>query len=404
MKKRIDLILILFAILLLSVFAACKDKKQTVTVTVNPNIDGAERQTFTVNSDEEFYGKLQSYIPQTANGITFAGWFDEDGVEITSNTRWGKDGTATARWHVNYVTEYYFETADGFAKDENLTSNKTAELGATVYADRLVFNGYVFDSSNLQNVESAKLVPDTVLKLYYKSATFTVTFNKNDDEATGEMAVQTFRYGILQNLTPCGFTRKNSDRSDFGGWNTKPDGSGNAFYADQAGVTLTENLVLYAQWKVSYTEQIYVERLVDGDYVYVPLYDELTKPVFTGLLNNSVPFQTAFNEPHYFLDESHPDSAVGTKSLKEGDELKAYYSIERFTVIYTDVGLIDTVRYNEQYTVRTPASSPDGGTAITSYNSAPDGSGQKYDFGSVIALTEDLILYPIVGETAEDNE
>ena len=82
---------------------------------------------------------------------------------------------------------------------------------------------------------------------YFTPKYMTVTFDAN--EGSGSMAPQEIRGSFCTSaaskLTANTFTR---DDHAFMGWNTKPDGSGTA-YGDQAEVTLSEDLTLYAQWK-----------------------------------------------------------------------------------------------------------------------------------------------------------
>ena len=75
---------------------------------------------------------------------------------------------------------------------------------------------------------------------------FTVTFNANDERATGKMADQTFKAGIAASLSANAF-RLSGHR--FTGWNTRADGRG-AAYANKQTVTLSGDLTLYAQWAV----------------------------------------------------------------------------------------------------------------------------------------------------------
>ncbi len=72
---------------------------------------------------------------------------------------------------------------------------------------------------------------------------YTVTFDANGGEGT--MSAQTVDQDLSVTLTENGFTRSGHC---FAGWNTNPDGSGTA-YADGASVTLTGDLLLYAQWR-----------------------------------------------------------------------------------------------------------------------------------------------------------
>ena len=80
--------------------------------------------------------------------------------------------------------------------------------------------------------------------------TYSVVFDKNDNDATGTMNNQSMTYGTSSNLT------KNTYKKTgyvFMGWNTASDGSGIA-YLDEASVnalTPTNNgsITLYAQWR-----------------------------------------------------------------------------------------------------------------------------------------------------------
>ena len=94
-----------------------------------------------------------------------------------------------------------------------------------------------------------------------------LTFNPNDsaeDPATGVMEEQLFSKGVAEKLSPNQFSREGYD---FKGWNTKPDGSGKA-YADEASITLTDDLTLYAQWDYSFMENFYAILYSDGELVF----------------------------------------------------------------------------------------------------------------------------------------
>ena len=80
-------------------------------------------------------------------------------------------------------------------------------------------------------------------------ATYSVRFNKNNDNATGTMSDQSFYYTEEKALTANGFTRTGYT---FTGWNTAANGSGDSFTDGQSVSNLTttnDALVdLYAQW------------------------------------------------------------------------------------------------------------------------------------------------------------
>lgn len=72
----------------------------------------------------------------------------------------------------------------------------------------------------------------------------TVTFNANDGNDVPATATQTIPYNEETALDANTFSRTGYH---FTGWNTATDGSG-AAYTDEAEVTLTKDLTLYAQW------------------------------------------------------------------------------------------------------------------------------------------------------------
>ena len=71
-----------------------------------------------------------------------------------------------------------------------------------------------------------------------------ITFDANGGD--GLMPTQTVQPGAAAALTANAFTRADYD---FAGWNTAADGTGTA-YADRADITASENVTLYAQWKL----------------------------------------------------------------------------------------------------------------------------------------------------------
>ena len=72
----------------------------------------------------------------------------------------------------------------------------------------------------------------------------TLSFDANGGEGT--MPAQTFEAGVSQAIPTNVFTRSGYY---FVGWNTSPDGSGTT-YTDGQEITLSEDLILYAQWKL----------------------------------------------------------------------------------------------------------------------------------------------------------
>jgi len=73
---------------------------------------------------------------------------------------------------------------------------------------------------------------------------YTVTFDKNDNDAAGDMVAQTIASGSSANLKACGFTKTGWT---FAGW--AETSGGDVAYADKASYTMgTSNVTLYAKW------------------------------------------------------------------------------------------------------------------------------------------------------------
>ena len=191
----------------------------------------------------------------TKTGYTFNGWDSEPAATMpAANT------TYTAQWNANAYTVSFNKnggtgddmTAQEFTYDvaQNLTANAytapenkhfmgwaTTAEGDVAYADGA-------EVSNLTATQNGEV------ELFAKWAynTYTVVFNKNNEDATGSMDNQAFTYGTAQNLTTNGFTLSGHD---FAGWATEENGA--VVYTNGEEVnnltSVHEGIVnLYAKW------------------------------------------------------------------------------------------------------------------------------------------------------------
>ena len=109
----------------------------------------------------------------------------------------------------------------------------------------------------------------------YTVELITVSFEANG--GTGNMAGQTFLSGIAQSLNANTFTAP-ADHV-FNGWNTKADGTGDA-YSNEQSITISSNTTLYAQWRskvidlslippiiVDGKKLFYIVKATDGDII-----------------------------------------------------------------------------------------------------------------------------------------
>ena len=122
-----------------------------------------------------------------------------------------------------------------------------------------------------------------------EKGTHTLTIRYDANGGSGTMAEQTVTEGTAATLTANAFTR---EHQTFTGWNTKADGSGTA-YADQASVTLSADLELFAQWKdaekIIKTEQTQLTKVPEGlNYSSV---SDLNKAMILELVVNGEPAQ-----------------------------------------------------------------------------------------------------------------
>ena len=97
------------------------------------------------------------------------------------------------------------------------------------------------DYSGTDYAATGSITPTGDITLY---AVWGCTITYNANSGSGSMAAETYDYGTTHNLAEATYTM--ADYS-FDGWNTAADGSGTD-YADEASVTLTDNLTLYAKW------------------------------------------------------------------------------------------------------------------------------------------------------------
>lgn len=97
--------------------------------------------------------------------------------------------------------------------------------------------------------ETTETVEQTTYKVLTLVQSYTVSFNKNANDATGTMANQTIEVNQAANLTTNAYTRTGYI---FTGWNTAANGTGTGYINGQEVTNLSNvggvTVVLYAQW------------------------------------------------------------------------------------------------------------------------------------------------------------
>lgn len=116
------------------------------------------------------------------------------------------------------------------------------------------------DTVNYKIIENIKITINVSLK------TVTITYNSNDENSlTSTQELEPNKQTKLKENT---FERKGFE---FIGWNTKADGTGTT-YSDKQEISISENLILYAQWKEAYS-YIINKYSYDDNKKYIDLID-----------------------------------------------------------------------------------------------------------------------------------
>lgn len=144
-------------------------------------------------------------------------------------------------------------------------------------------------SGDAYNENDALVMPDADVTLYAQWKpldSYTVTYLKNAEDATGTTESQSFSEGGGVDLRENGFTRRGYR---FTGWNTAADGSGDP-YAPAQPYDTQSDLSLYAQWEMvpeAWHSVLYVANTPEGAVV------SGTAPVDSGAYRKDDPVAAA---------------------------------------------------------------------------------------------------------------
>ena len=236
----------------------------------------------------------------------------------------------------SYKIAYYQQTKD--LKGYELKDKETSEnfVGTTINATAKAFTGFTFDQANSENVTSGIVAEDgtLVLKLYYNRNKYTITFDKNSENATGEMSAQTFYYDVSGNLTANSFT---NDSHVFIGWAKTPDAA-TAEFTDIASISnLSENnnaeITFYAVWvegePVDYTVEYYLQTEDLSSYKKSDNYKTLQN------IANQEVSATPDSIEGFTFDEANNENVTSGIVAEDGTlVLKLYYNRNKYTITF----------------------------------------------------------------------
>jgi len=323
-------------------------KTGTITLDVNGGFYDGDKSiaynyenTITLPTEDEI----------TRKGYTFAGWkyrdSDEDTVTVISQSFGPK--TLKAQWspitykvvyHANNGTDTTTESSHTYdASEEKLTANSFTKTGYT-------FGGWATEANGSKVYEDAATIKnladeqDEAYHLYalWTANSYKVKYNKNADDATGEMADSTHAYDAEnQKLTTNGFTKTGYT---FTGWNTQSNGAGTSYTDGQYISNLTSDvngqIELYAQWSpITYTVEYDGNGSTGGSMDNSSYkYDEEKALTANGFAKTGYTFTGWKNGDDTYTDEQ----SVKNLTAENGDTvtLIAQWTANGYTVKYDE--------------------------------------------------------------------
>ena len=171
--------------------------------------------------------------------LSFLTWHNDDDL---LTLKWSTTSSVYGEW-----TDLEFDEVE----DGNWYSVSNVEI--TTNASH-VYVAFVYDNTDKETA-SEYSIKNFVARQYYN-----VTFDANNDNATGTMADLSCAVGVATALTANSFAVAGQA---FTGWNTQANGGGTP-YSDGANITITANTTLYAQWANAYTVSFTTNGIADG--------------------------------------------------------------------------------------------------------------------------------------------
>jgi uncharacterized repeat protein (TIGR02543 family) len=209
---------------------------------IDATVDNSNGKVAAINAD---------YFGDNKNGNTI-----QYSLELTKDGQ--KVADAPAYYQYNQTLDSYSVGGYTYSLDNGATFVDNASMlpkGANPgrYATddtHHVFSAGALSGDDKTSIPVSSSAPRTYELVKPMAIKYIIAFDKNADDATGSMTSIDAAYDTEATLQACAFSRKGYT---FAGWNTKADGTGDA-YADAATVKnlTTEDgatVTLYAQWK-----------------------------------------------------------------------------------------------------------------------------------------------------------
>ncbi len=188
----------------------------------------------------------------TSETVTLYAQWEANKYTITLDGNGGTDGKATVYYDSDALEIINAPTKAGYTLTGYYTADriKVADTQGNLVGYTNEVEEYISESGKWINISET-----VTLYAQWEANNYIIQFNKNAEDATGEMQAQNFIYDQKQKLNTNTFSRQGYK---FSGWNTVSDGSGDKYDDVQEVSNLVESGVveLYAQWNKENEEVI----------------------------------------------------------------------------------------------------------------------------------------------------
>mgnify|MGYP001169852292 CR=1 FL=1 len=142
------------------------------------------------------------------------------------------------------VTNWATAVKDKTSVVMTLSGTGVLEAADFTAGEYLNTTGHIEGAISVSGTPLPIMIPANVCQTKMTAQTFTVTYRGNGADSGRTADATAYTPGEIATVKANGYTR---DGCTFTGWNTEPDGSGAPYKAGDR-ITMTGNVVLYAQW------------------------------------------------------------------------------------------------------------------------------------------------------------
>ncbi len=326
------------------------------TVTCHPNGgDGGD----IVVSNKKCGDKVNLASAPTRTGWTFLGWYDGSGnhhnageeVTVSGNMQYWAHWEAYVL-HGNFTgswTDNHFYVNNDYA-DIALAANTTYEFGIAYRKTDVteVWKGQTGSSSmtrgkstwTLNGSNNVKITADVAgtYRFAYNTSTasmtvtypekVTVTYDGNGNTSGSAPAAVDYAKGAT--VTVAGNTGSLAKTGyDFGGWNTKNDGTGTNYTAGSGTFTISANTTLYAEWTIK--SYAVTKGTVTGGSATVPSSvnhgGDVTLTNLTPDANHKLPYTITVTGNYGSIDDATIKNVTSAITVNVSFAEKAQYTV-----------------------------------------------------------------------------